>query len=108
MKSFLIGMLAVAGLAAGQSKATFTGVITDSQCADAYHGRMRMGDTDAECAKACNEEHSASWVLYSGTVAYELTDQKTPAAFAGKKVTVTGTLDAKTRTIQVESIAAAK
>ena len=108
MKSFLIGMLAVAGLAAGQNNATFTGVITDSQCADAYHGRMRMGDTDAECAVACNEEHGASYVLYSGATAYELTDQKAPAAFAGKKVTVTGTLDAKTKTIKVESIVAAK
>ena len=108
MKSFLIGVLAVVVLAAGQSKQIFTGVITDSQCADAYHGRMRMGDTDAECARACNEEHSASWVLYSGAVAYELTDQKTPAAFAGKKVTVTGTLDAETKTIKVDSIVAAK
>ena len=108
MKSLVIGMLAVAGLAAGQGKATFTGVITDSQCADAYHGRRRMGDTDAECARACNEEHSASYVLYSGAVAYELTDQKAPAAFAGKKVTVTGALDAKTKTIKVESIVAAK
>lgn len=108
MRSLVIGILAVAGLAAGQGKQTFTGVITDSQCADANHGRMRMGDTDAECAKACNEEHSASWVLYFGGAAYELTDQKTPAAFAGKKVTVAGTLDAKTKTIKVESIVAAK
>lgn len=108
MKHLLIGMLAVAALASAQGNATFTGVITDSQCADAYHGRMRMGDTDAECAKACTEEHSASWVLYSGAVAYELTDQKAPPAFAGKKVTVTGTLDRKTKTIRAESIVAAK
>jgi hypothetical protein len=37
-----------------------------------------------------------------------LSDQKTPEKFAAKKVTVTGTLDAKTKTIQVDSIAAAK
>jgi hypothetical protein len=47
-------------------------------------------------------------VLYDGKAAYSLSDQKTPEKFAGKKVTVKGTLDAKTKTIQVDSIAAAK
>jgi hypothetical protein len=37
-----------------------------------------------------------------------LSDQRTPEKFAAKKVIVTGTLDAKTKTIQVESITAAK
>jgi hypothetical protein len=35
-----------------------------------------------------------------------LSDQKTPQKFAGKKVTVTGTLDTKNKTIQVTNIAA--
>jgi hypothetical protein len=48
------------------------------------------------------------YVLSVGKEAYTLSDQKTPEKFAGKKVTVTGTLDAKTKTIQVDSIAAAK
>jgi len=33
-----------------------------------------------------------------------LSDQKAPVKFAGKKVTVTGTLDAKSKTIAVISI----
>jgi hypothetical protein len=37
-----------------------------------------------------------------------LSDQKTPEKFAGKRVTVTGTLDAKTKTIHVDSIASEK
>jgi hypothetical protein len=37
-----------------------------------------------------------------------LSDQKSPEKFAGKKVTVTGTLDAKTKTIRVDSIKAGK
>ena len=37
-----------------------------------------------------------------------LSDQKAPEKFAGKKVTVTSALNTNTRTIQVESIAAAK
>ena len=47
-------------------------------------------------------------MLYDGKEAYTLSDQKTPEKFAAKKVTVTGTLDAKTKAIQVDSIAAAK
>lgn len=86
----------------------FTGVITDSGCADADHSRMRMGDTDAECVLACVDAHGSPFVLFDGKVTYELSDQKAPSAFAGKKVTVTGTLDAKTRTIHVESIVAAQ
>jgi hypothetical protein len=72
------------------------------------HSRMRMGANDAECTIACVDAHGATFVLYDGKDAYTLSDQKTPEKFAGKKVTVTGTLDARTRTIQVDSIAAAK
>ena len=88
--------------AAGPQK--FTGVITDSMCADGDHSHMKMGPTDGECTKACVSEHDAMYVLYDGKSAYVLSDQKTPEKFAGKKVTVTGTLDAKTKTIRVDSI----
>jgi len=69
---------------------------------------MRMGSTDAECRIACVSAHGAKYVLYDGKEAYELSDQQTPEKFAGKKVTVTGSLDAKTGTIKVDSITAAK
>ncbi|MBZ5609323.1 MAG: hypothetical protein LAP38_13755 [Acidobacteriia bacterium] len=49
-----------------------------------------------------------TYVLYDGKEVYTLSDQRTPERFAGKRVTVTGTLDARTKTIQVDSIAAAK
>lgn len=101
-------LLAVSVLAAPQAKQSFTGVITDSECGRADHARMRMGPTDAECTKACIKYHEASYVLYDGKESYTLSDQKTPEQFAGQKVTVSGRLDAKTKTIQVESIAAAK
>jgi hypothetical protein len=95
-------------LAAPPGKQTFTGVITDSMCDDGDHSRMKMGPTDAECTRACVSIHDAMYVLFDGKAAYTLSDQKTPENFAGKKVIVTGTLDAKTKTIQVASIAAAK
>jgi hypothetical protein len=47
-------------------------------------------------------------VLYDGRQVYTLSDQRTPERFAAQRVRVTGTLDAKTKTIQVESIRAAK
>ena len=37
-----------------------------------------------------------------------LSDQRTPEKFAAQKVTVIGTLDPKTKTIQVDSITEAK
>jgi hypothetical protein len=69
---------------------------------------MKMGSTDAECTLACIDAHGATYVLYDGKEAYTLSDQRTPEKFAGQKVTVVGTLDAKTKTIQVDSITAAK
>lgn len=100
----LLSVLAVAALPAAQGKQTFTGVITDSECANGDHSRMRMGSTDAECTDACVDAHGATFVLHDGKDTYALSDQRTPGKFAGQKVTVTGTLDARTRTIQVDSI----
>ena len=103
----LLALLLAPALAQAQGSRTFTGTITDSECADANHARMRMGDSDAECAKACVEMHDGTYLLFDGTVAYQLSDQKRAAALAGKKATVRGTLDEKAKTITVESIAAA-
>ncbi len=108
MKPLIFGLLMIAALAAAQGKQKFTGAITDSMCAEADHSRMRMGPTDAECTIACVGAHGAMYVLYDGKEVFTLSDQQTPEKFAGKKVTVTGTLDARTRTIQVDSITAAK
>ena len=77
-------------------------------CGKDGHSQMRMGPTDAECAVACISAHGASYVLYDGKDVYTLSDQKTPEKFAAQKVRVIGTLDDKTKTIQVDSITAAK
>ena len=106
MRVLILAVL-VAALGPAQAKRTFTGVITDSMCAAGNHTQMRMGPTDAECTIACVEAHGALYVLYDGKDVYTLSDQKTPEKLAGKKVNVTGTLNASTRTIQVDSIAAA-
>ena len=108
MKPPIASLLVVASLTVGAGKQTFVGVITDDMCAQAGHARMRMGPTDAECTLACVDVHGSAYVLYDGKTVYQLSDQKTPQQFAARKVTVTGTLDAKTKTIQVDSIVASK
>jgi hypothetical protein len=106
MKQLILSLLVVAAVSAGQRPQTFTGVITDSECAIRGHAGMRMGPTDAECTRLCVMVHSAFYVLYDGKDVYTLSDQETPEQFAAQKVRVVGTLDVKTRTIQVESIVA--
>ena len=108
MKSLVLGLLAVALLSAAPGKQTFTGTITDNLCAKAGHSQMRMGPTDAECTIACISAHGATYVLSGGKDVYTLSDQQMPEKFAGQKVRVVGTLDAKTKTIQVDSMTAAK
>ena len=108
MKPLILSLLIIAALAAAPGKRKFTGTITDSMCAQADHSRMRMGPTDAECTIACVGAHDAMYVLYDGKEVYTLSDQRTPEKFAARKVTVLGTLDARTRTLQVDSITAAK
>jgi hypothetical protein len=108
MRPLIVGLLALTALSAAQGKQTFVGTITDDMCERADHSRMQMGPTDAECTRACVAQHGAAFVLFDGTNVYKLSDQKTPDKFAGQKVRVTGTVDAKTKTIHVESISAAK
>ena len=107
MKPVILSLFVAVAVSAAQGKQTFTGIVTDDMCPTGSHAQMRMGPTDAECARACITAHGAQYVLYDGKTAYVLSDQQTPDKFAAQRVTVVGTLDAKTKTIHVESIAAA-
>ena len=104
MKHLTLSLLAVSTLVASPAKQTFTGIITDDNCPNGDHSRMRMGPTDVECARACIEAHGAQYGLYDGSVFYTLSDQRASEKLVTKKVRVVGTLDAKTQTIQVDSI----
>jgi hypothetical protein len=108
MKHLTLILLAAAALSAAPAPQKFTGMITDSVCDRGDHSQMRMGPTDAECAKACNSDHGASYVLFDGKDSYILSEQRAAEKFLAQKVSVTGTLDAKTKIIQVDTIAAAK
>ena len=87
------------------SAATYTGVITDAMCGK-DHSMMKV-TPDAKCVVECVRAGS-KYALYDGKNVYTLSDQKAPEKFAAKKVTVTGTLDAKSGTIKVDSIVEAK
>ena len=104
----LSALFAFAALTGAADKQTFIGTITDDMCPKADHSQMQMGPTDAACALACVSAHGASYLLYDGKNAYTLSDQQMAEKFAAKKVRVTGTLDTRTKTIQVDSIIAAQ
>jgi hypothetical protein len=108
MRSAVFALLVIVALSDVSGFATFTGTISDDMCDKADHSRMRMGSTDAECANACVNAHGAAYVLYDGRNVYTLSGGQSPEKFAGQKVTVVGELDAKTRTIRVDSIVAAR
>lgn len=113
MRRLALGLLAAAlaaaaVLAGAPPRQSFTGIITDSMCPRGDHSHMKMGANDAECTVACIYAHGAQYVLFDGKETYVLSDQKTPEKFAAKKVTVVGTLNAGSKTIQVESIRAAQ
>ena len=107
-KPLLLMLLLVATLSPAQTKRTITGKITDSMCAAADHSRMRMGANDAECTIACVDAHGSAFVLYDGKEVFGLSDQKTPEKLSGKRVTVTGVVNASNMMIQVDSIVEAR
>jgi hypothetical protein len=98
-----IALLATVALAGNSPKQTFTGVITDSMCAN-DHKAMNVTPTD-KCVREC-VKHSTGvrYVLFDGKKSFALSDQKTPEKFAAKRVKITGTLYEKTNIIQVDSI----
>ena len=81
---------------------TFTGVITDTMCGK-DHAMMKVSP-DAKCVVECAKGDKNKYALFDGKNVYVLSDQKTPEQFAGKKVTVTGTLYEKTRILKMDSI----
>ncbi len=108
MKTLLAGVLALATMSPAPAKQTFAGIVTDEMCAMTGHAAMQMGPTDAECVTACVNLHGTSYVLLAGKNIYALSNQKALEPFAAVKVMVVGTLNAKTKTIEVESITAQK
>ncbi|MHB8539865.1 MAG: DUF5818 domain-containing protein [Candidatus Acidiferrales bacterium] len=93
----------LAGLAmASPKQQTFTGAISDSMCGASH---MLPGSAK-NCTLKCVGDGSKFVLVDPKGKVFQLSDQKTPRAFAGENVKVTGTLDGDT--IAVKSITAAK
>jgi hypothetical protein len=93
-----------------QAPQTYKGEIIDSQCA-ALGGHQIMekqGESPKDCTNRCVNMNGGKYTLFDPATktAYQLDDQKKSAAFAGAKVSVTGTLNPATKTIHVASIKA--
>lgn len=83
---------------------SWTGFVTDSGC-----GAKGASASHADCAIKCVKEKGAKWAIYDPTKkdTYILSGKDDPTKFAGKEVTVKGTLNKETKTIEETSIEAA-
>jgi hypothetical protein len=108
MRKLTLTALLAGGLTLAGTPATFTGVITDTMCG-ADHKAMGISP-DSKCVRECVRMDPKRWkyALYDGKNVYVLSDQQTPERFAAQKVRVTGVLDEKSKTIQVQKIEAAR
>ena len=91
---------------------TFTGVITDGQCATkgSHQEVMKRAsvNTEANCVKGCARRYG--YVLYdpASKKIYKLNEDRGPSQLANQKVIVKGALDEATHTIYVSRITPAK
>jgi hypothetical protein len=107
--AIVLTSLLAAGTGLSQVR-SFAGEIMDSQCANMRsHDRMMQGmeAKDAkECTQKCVQQLGGKYALFDPATktAYQLDNQEKAAAFAGRKVSVKGMLDASGKTIHVESV----
>lgn len=111
---YAAGVLALASAALGQSSRVFHGEVSDSQCALNVHSLTRsheemlksksMGGTSNTCAVYCIEHLGGYLVLSAGKDVFRLDRPDLVHGFEGRRVTVTGVLDAKANQIHVLKI----
>jgi hypothetical protein len=102
-RATLMIIAAACTLFAAEPAKRFTGVITDTMCGAKPHSEMMKDKSDAECIRIC-ARGANSYALFDGTTVMKLSDQKTPAQYAGQRVTVTGVYDEKARLLKVVSM----
>ena len=102
------------GGAYGQNSRVFHGEISDSQCAMNVHSLTRshqemlksksMGGTSNTCSIYCIEHLGGYLVLSVGNDVYRLDRSDLVHGFEGRRVIITGVLDAKLKQIHVVKI----
>ena len=104
----LLAAALVSAPAAAQQKQTFVGIVSDTMCGRDHKAMNHTGPED-KCVRDCVGDGKVyKYALASAKGVYVLSDQETPAKFAGQKVSVTGVLYPKTNILKVESIARVK
>lgn len=98
-RAILFILIAAAVLSAADQ--TFRGVITDTMCGKSH---TMMGNQPGDKCVAMCVKGSSQYALFDGATVHKLSDQKTSAQFADKRVRVSGTLNGKTGTIKVTSM----
>jgi hypothetical protein len=107
-------VLALAAPGYAQTSRVFRGEISDSQCALNVHSLTRshqemlksksMGGTSNTCSVYCIERLGGYLVLSAGNDVYRLDRSDLVHGFEGRKVVITGALDAKLKQIHVLKI----
>jgi hypothetical protein len=107
-------LLILATAAFGQNSQVFHGEVSDSQCALNVHSLTRshqemlksksMGGTSNTCAVYCIEHLGGYLVLSAAKDVYRLDRADLVHGFEGRRVVVTGVLDAKLKQIHVLKI----
>jgi hypothetical protein len=97
-----------------QNSRVFRGEISDSQCALNVHSLTRshqemlksksMGGTSNTCSVYCVEHLGGYLVLSAGNDVYRLDRSDMVHGFEGRRVVITGVLDAKLKQIHVMKI----
>jgi hypothetical protein len=101
--SVLTCVVVVSAVALAQESKTYVGMITDSMCGP-NHALMKVSP-DSKCVQDCvGDGKTFQYALLNGKAIYRLSDQETPAKFAGQKVKVTGVLYTSTGILKVERI----
>ena len=86
---------------------TFTGIVTDTMCMR-EHESMQIAPL-SKCVRDCvGDGKTYKYALMTKDAVYTLSDQETPARFAGERVAVKGVLYTKTNIIKVETITRAR
>jgi hypothetical protein len=81
----------------------YVGIVTDTMCAQ-DHTAMKVSPNE-KCVRECvRDGKTYKYSLADGKRLYLLSDQDTPARFAGAKVRVTGVLFEKTNILKVDRI----
>lgn len=87
---------------AGSNLQSFSGLITDSECALARNVALQTPD----CVRSCVKQRGAQYVLKTRTRTYVLANQQNGEQFAGEQVNATGALDEGSGQLRVKSLRA--